>query len=182
MTVTLFWSPKGGSGTTVAACCFAMQQPHDRSVLVVDAASAPDVAAVFGLPSREPSTKPCDVSGNVDLLVNTSWESTEQLSKVLDAYDDVIIDAGTNPEQWVSRSDSTIVVLRACYLSLRRYMARDIDSRISDRAVLIEEPGRALTPRDVSQVIDLPVTTIAFDPAISRTVDGRKPDNSNTTS
>lgn len=53
-------------------------------------------------------------------------------------------------------SDVILMVIRPCYLALRRAVA---DPRLgaSDGAVLVEEPGRALDAADVAEVLGVPV-------------------------
>jgi hypothetical protein len=56
----------------------------------------------------------------------------------------------------VEVADSALMVIRPCYLALRRAVA---DPRLgrSSGAVLVEEPGRALDGDDVAAVLGLPV-------------------------
>lgn len=66
-------------------------------------------------------------------------------------------------------ADVSLLVLRPCYLALRRALAAPIRP---SAIVLVDEPGRALTRRDVEEVMGVPVRAeIAFDPAIARAVD-----------
>lgn len=53
-------------------------------------------------------------------------------------------------------SDVAFVVVRPCYLALRRAVRSAVLERASG-VVLVEEPQRALTVTDVSDVLDLPV-------------------------
>jgi hypothetical protein len=56
----------------------------------------------------------------------------------------------------VDVADSALMVLRPCYLALRRAVA---DPRLASSAgaILVEEPGRALDADDVSAVVGVPV-------------------------
>jgi hypothetical protein len=78
-------------------------------------------------------------------------------------------------------ADVSVVVLRGCYLALRRAVHQPV-LESTKGAVLLEEPGRVLGPKDVSDVFDLPVLAkVPVKPAIARTVDagvlaGRLPD------
>jgi len=56
----------------------------------------------------------------------------------------------------VEVADAALIVIRPCYLALRRAVA---DPRLgrSSGAVLVEEPGRALDAGDVAAVLGLPV-------------------------
>jgi hypothetical protein len=53
-------------------------------------------------------------------------------------------------------ADTALMVIRPCYLALRRAVA---DPRLagSQGAILVEEPGRALDAGDVTAVLGLPV-------------------------
>ena len=63
----------------------------------------------------------------------------------------------------------SLLVLRPCYLALRRALAAPIRP---SGVVLIEEPGRALRADDVESVLGVPVrATIPWDPAVARAVD-----------
>lgn len=63
---------------------------------------------------------------------------------------------------------ASILVVRACYLALRRAVRAGVSA---DRVVLVVEPGRALDGTDVSRALGLPVLDISWDPAVARTVD-----------
>lgn len=64
---------------------------------------------------------------------------------------------------------TSLFVTRACYLSLRRARATGVDA---DGVVLLDEPGRALGARDVSEVLGLPVIGVVdADPEVARAVD-----------
>jgi MinD-like ATPase involved in chromosome partitioning or flagellar assembly len=66
-------------------------------------------------------------------------------------------------------ADVSLLVLRPCYLALRRALAAPIRP---SAVVLIDEPGRALTRRDIEDVLGVPVRAeIEFDPSIARAVD-----------
>ena len=66
-------------------------------------------------------------------------------------------------------AEVSLLVLRPCYLALRRALAAPIRP---SAVVLVNEPGRALTRRDIEEVLGVPVRAeIDFDPAIARAVD-----------
>ncbi len=66
-------------------------------------------------------------------------------------------------------ADVSLLVLRPCYLALRRALAAPIRP---SAVVLVDEPGRTLTRRDVEDVMGVPVRAeIGYDPAIARAVD-----------
>jgi hypothetical protein len=69
----------------------------------------------------------------------------------------------------VDRSARSVLVTRACYLSLRRLPAQ---VRRPTEVALVVEPGRALGRADVEAVVGSPVRMrIPLDPAIARAVD-----------
>ena len=83
----------------------------------------------------------------------------------------VTIDAGTIhlPAAFVEPCDQRWLVTRACYLSLRR--AARLPVRPTG-IVLIEEPGRSLSRRDVETAVGAPiVATLPWEPRIARSVD-----------
>ena len=66
-------------------------------------------------------------------------------------------------------ADVSLLVLRPCYLALRRALAAPIRP---SAVVLVDEPGRALTRRDIEDVLGVPVRAeVDYDPAIARAVD-----------
>ncbi len=66
-------------------------------------------------------------------------------------------------------ADVSLLVMRPCYLALRRALAAPIRP---SAVVLVDEPGRALTRRDIEDVLGVPVRAeIDFDPSIARAVD-----------
>jgi MinD-like ATPase involved in chromosome partitioning or flagellar assembly len=63
----------------------------------------------------------------------------------------------------------SLLVLRPCYLALRRALAAPIKP---SGVVLVSEVGRALGRRDVEEVLGVPVRAeVAYDPAVARAVD-----------
>ncbi|HEX7277748.1 MAG TPA: hypothetical protein VF244_10280 [Acidimicrobiales bacterium] len=85
----------------------------------------------------------------------------------------VVADCGTaaaGPALAVAAAaDVSLLVLRPCYLALRRALAAPIRP---SAVVLVDEPGRSLTRRDIEEVMGVPVRAeIAYDPAIGRAVD-----------
>ncbi|MDH3752984.1 MAG: hypothetical protein OEU32_03845 [Acidimicrobiia bacterium] len=66
-------------------------------------------------------------------------------------------------------ADVSLLVIRPCYLALRRASAAPIRP---SGVVLVSEIGRALDARDVEEVIGAPVLLeVGIDPAIARAVD-----------
>lgn len=66
-------------------------------------------------------------------------------------------------------SGSSLLVTRPCYVALRRAKALGVSA---DGVVVVDEPGRALRAKDVSEVLGLPVVgVVEADPAVARAVD-----------
>jgi len=66
-------------------------------------------------------------------------------------------------------ADVSLLVLRPCYLALRRALAAPIRP---SAVVLVGEPGRTLTRRDIEDVLGVPVRAeVDYDPSIARAVD-----------
>ena len=109
----------------------------------------------------------------------------ERVEALLDhlAADDrpIVIDAGLvgrsradDPAGEVRRiaassASHSLLVTRACFLSLRRAMAVAMEPT---GIVLVDEPDRALARTDVEDVLGVPVVaTVSVDPAVARAVD-----------
>ena len=83
----------------------------------------------------------------------------------------VVIDAGTTtlPVHFTERLPNRWLITRACYISLRRATRSKVKAT---GIVLIEEPGRGLSHRDVENSIHAPiVATIDWDIRVARSVD-----------
>lgn len=189
------WSPKGGSGTSVVAASLALMlgARGPNRVLAVDLAG--DLPSIFGLaePDRPGvadwlAAAPdvgverlgrltIEVAQEVDLLPVGSGKpvgAVERWKALADYLDDderdVVIDAGAlPPPQLAGAADHSLLVVRACYLALRRA------SRAAAQptgVVIIREPGRALSSLDVSRALGVDVVAeIPLDASIARAVD-----------
>jgi hypothetical protein len=92
----------------------------------------------------------------------------------------VVVDAGSRSAcdeagrhqclvEELARRGTSLLVTRACYLSLRRAVRSELRP---DAAVLVVEPGRSLDAAAVADVLGVPVTArIDLDPAVARAVD-----------
>ncbi|HUF31768.1 MAG TPA: hypothetical protein VMN58_01010 [Acidimicrobiales bacterium] len=85
----------------------------------------------------------------------------------------VVVDCGRDPAgvalAVAAAATSSLLVLRPCYLSLRRAMRAPLRP---SGAVLVVEAGRALGSSDVEAVLGVPVRAqVAVDPAVARAVD-----------
>ena len=120
----------------------------------------------------EMASSPCP---NQDDKISTTrrWQ---EFSRWLAAWalartGDVTIDAGTGDPNTIlfGEADRTLLVTRPCYLSLSRAVRSTLRP---SGIVLISEPGRALTRRDIEHSLRAPVkATVSIDPAIARAVD-----------
>jgi MinD-like ATPase involved in chromosome partitioning or flagellar assembly len=191
------WSAKGGSGTTVVAAALAitLAERSDAGVTMVDAAG--DVPAALG--AAEPgglglgdwladdAAPPESVAnlvvactgrigvvprGTVDPL--TVPAPPGRLAALATALQDrtVVVDAGSGAAAHlglVSVARTSLLVVRPCYLALRRAVA--LGGR-ADGVVLLVEPGRALGRRDVESVLGAPVVAeVPVEPSLARAVD-----------
>ena len=85
---------------------------------------------------------------------------------------DLIVDCGRADSAvlaaLVESSDRSLLVLRPCYLALRRALAAPRPTGVA----LMCEPDRALGAADIEAVLGVPVLAeIAWDPAVARAVD-----------
>lgn len=191
------WSVKGGSGTTVVATALAvlLSRRHPGGALLVDAGG--DVPTALGLP--EPAgpglfdwlTSPgvdSDALRRLEVAVSTelrvlpagtpsplaspeSTAGTERLFQAL-AGRVAVIDAGPPSalaHELASGSTVSLLVLRPCYLALRKAMAAPLRP---SAVVLVEEEKRSLDALDVEDVLGVPVRAVVpWHPAIARSVD-----------
>ena len=195
--VTLLWSAKGGSGTTVVASLLAFESSCPSLIIDLDG----DVPAVLGMPEPErPGAVDWLVADGatsqlIDLVVdvddNTAllprgrrpmpplacspqrWELLVGWARTWEQRHDgiVVIDAGTGAPDaaLAAATDVRWLVTRACYLSLRGAAASEVRPT---GVVLMAEAGRALRRRDVQRSLAAPVlAVIDVDPAVARSVD-----------
>lgn len=133
------------------------------------------------------------VDENVSVLprgVSTGWpagRAAELLTALTSTGRAVVVDAGTWPEglggdevpepehaalvlaSALASGGSSLLVIRSCYLALRRATAAHVRS---DGVVVVVEPGRALGADAITQVLGSPVlATLQVDPAVARAVD-----------
>lgn len=186
------WSVKGGSGTTVVSAALALVLARSRPVVLADLGG--DLPAALGLP--EPcgpglldwvasptadvaalSRLAVGVTDSVQLLPTGNPGDTPStyrwahLATALHAFPTVVVDTGPGapPAALLAEAEQSLLVLRPCYLALKR--AAVCGTRPTG-IVLVTEPGRALTARDVERALDTPVVAeVPYDPAVSRAVD-----------
>lgn len=191
--LTIFHSPKGGSGTSVTAAAFALAaaQLHGKALLIDMCGDAPavlgmhepdspglndwlaeahvaDAAALLAL--GHPATEEVLVIHRGSRFVNGAprWDA---LVRAVTSWDfPVIIDAGTHfvPDELRTAAAHSLLVTRACYMALRRASRMQKPTGL----VVLREDGRALTVRDVENVLGVAaVATIPVDASIARAVD-----------
>ena len=181
-----FWSPKGGSGTSVLAAACAAVLARSGGVHLVDLAG--DQPAILGL-AADPTTgiaewiaagpdAPVDALGRLSVEVapdlhllpagsvrtlapRAAAEAGARLGAALGVEGPpVVIDAGRADtpaaRAVVETADVSVLVLRGCYLALRRAVHAPLTRRIRGVA-FVDEPGRALGVAEITDVLDRPV-------------------------
>lgn len=190
--LTVFYSPKGGVGTTVTAAGYALHlaKQHGGALLVDFCGDAP---AALGLveptapgihdwldehSKRAPEdvlllAQPC--AGTLSVLHRGSkfvngeprWTALADALKAMPVP--VVIDAGTQfvPEE-LSSVATMIMVVQPCYLTMRRAIREPRPHQM----VIVRPPERVLTNNDLTNLLGVPVfAEIPVDPAIARAVD-----------
>lgn len=181
-------SPKGGVGTSVVAAAIAVHSARSGTdTLLVDlAGDQPDLLGVaqpeFGVtdwlggndvPLDGLAALELDVAPHLRLLARGTAPSITRLDVLAGVCAagrrTVVVDAGVASDAyWAGGQAEEVVVLRACYLAVRR--AGTLAS--TARVVVIEEPGRALRASDVENAVGVTVwRRLVLDPAVARSVD-----------
>jgi hypothetical protein len=96
---------------------------------------------------------------------------TELGRYLVDKSTPTFVDAGTAPMAagLITMAERRFLVIRPCYLALRRAAAADIEPT---GVIVLHEPGRALRSQDVAYAVHAPVVAeISLDPAVARAVD-----------
>jgi hypothetical protein len=192
--LTTCWSLKGGVGTSVVAATLALRTAASGvECLLVDLGG--DQPAVLGAaPPAGPGVGDWLAAGAdvpVDALSQLEAPVVERLSllplgettappsidrlavlaAVLSATSRAcVVDAGPTAAigRWWAGSGLSLLVVRPCYLALRRVGAVDAGTEI----VLVEEPGRALSAADVGAATGARIRCLLpWDPAVARAVD-----------
>ena len=191
MSTCIIWTVKGGSGASVVAAGVALAAARRTPTLLVDLCG--DQPALLGVDDgdgtgvadwqravdpREDSLRRLGhtVAPSLDLLTagTAAPPAADSWPVVAPALAgdsrSVVVDAGLLPEGAEPRPEGgSVLVVRACYLALRRLGA--LRNR-PDRVVLVVEPGRALDRRDVERIVGAPVVaTLDVDAAVARRVD-----------
>ena len=191
---TILSSPKGGTGTSVVAASLAIVSSSSSPTLLVDLAG--DQAAILGLP--QPPIGLSDWANGMtyrefdeiislchdnlylaptgtfdfETLNANAWDKfLRALSLKHSEGCNIIVDLGRADIPLALRKivDTCYLVTRPCYLALRR--AVDLETAFSG-VIVINEPDRVLTSRDVESVLKLKcVAEIPYTSEISRRVD-----------
>ena len=194
-----FWSPKGGSGTSVVASAAGLLIARTSPARIADLTG--DQPAVLGL-AGEPDAglrdwlragpqAPTDaldrlaieIGRNLSLLPAGAPGLTDVLPEagaaLAVALDDdsraTVCDAGRLEHPALVAlaeiADTNVIVVRGCYLALRQAVHHGA-LELASGAVLIDEHGRSLGARDVEDVLGVPV--VATIEARTSTARGRR--------
>jgi len=180
------WSPKGGSGTSVVAAALALVSagrgetrladlggdqpailglpaPMPAATLVDWLAAGPSAATEWLDDMAIPIVPGLSLLPGGLATRAASPEAGAALAVAVRDGGAAVVDLGSGADDFdgagravVDVADGALMVLRPCYLALRRAVA---DPRLSSSAgaILVEEPGRALDADDVSAVLGIPV-------------------------
>jgi hypothetical protein len=160
-----FVGARGGHGTsTVAAAAALFAASEQRTILVSDDPGAS--AALVGAPM--PIGEECvDVTPRLTLTVRPELHADAEV---------IVVDAGRLASEAAVEAPRAgerrrYVVLRGpCYVALATILAAGEPT--PDGIILVSEPGRALSERDVAEVLGVPIAaTIPIDPAVARAID-----------
>jgi hypothetical protein len=166
--ITVLSSPKPGSGVTTTAALRALAVCHDTPTHIVDLCG--DQHPLLGLTDRPDPT--VHVADGLTVHNLSDDEQLAVIHRLAALGEHVIIDAGAPAHPNDRRLPAGTVrrwVLRPCYLALRSAAACPVRA---DEVILLEEPGRALTARDVEAVTGARVTaTVEVQPQIARAID-----------
>lgn len=195
-----FWSAKGGAGTSVvaAATALVLAREQGRSRL---ADCCGDLPALLGLgetpeaglaqwlasdgapPEDAFDRVAVDVGPGVDLLplgVGTTTTASEGSGRALGdrlrkSREVVVADLGQAEDParrgLLDASGASVLVVRTCYVALRRAVDRH-EVEQARGVVVVEEPGRSLGHKEIADVLDRPVLgVIPVQSAIARVAD-----------
>lgn len=192
------WSAKGGQGTSVVACALALvlaRRSLTGGVLVDLAGDAPAVAGLVddGLRpgvaewTREGAEVPSDGLARLEVAAGHGLallprgtgpfavERAHALRALL-AKDTrpVVVDAGVVlgndfATSVAAGADTSLLVMRSCFLAMKRAMTAPVRP---SGIVLVVEEGRALSARDIEDVLHVPVCAeVQVTAQVARAVD-----------
>ena len=187
--LTVCYSPKGGQGCTTVTAALALAQ---RGARLIDTTG--DLPALLGIP--EPcgpgicdllaDDRTLDIAAIARLVASSSpvpligagstpaagvpehrWA---ELAAILTSDQGAwFLDAGTLPAAASVPADRRLLIVRNCYIALRRAVAHPVRP---DGVVLVVEPDRALNSADIEAVLAAPVVArVPIDPTVARTID-----------
>ena len=153
----LFRGAKGGVGTSTVAALHALALARAGAPTTLTATSGvqlADLAALLAVPSVDGTH--IDVNAAANLAACPTARAA------------IVIDGGTDADPELAVSEHYLVI-RPCYLALRRAMGKVAGAQ---GIVLVAEPERSLTAADVEDVLGLPVVaTLAVQAATARVLD-----------
>ena len=162
------WSVKGGSGTTVVAAALGMMlaSAGPRGATLVDLGG--DLPAALGVPEPEGP----GVAQWLDAGAGVAADALRRLETEVGGGL-ALVARGGGPMPDAGGGDGhaglSLLVLRPCYLALRRALAAPLRP---SGVVLVTERERSLGRRDVEDVLGVPVRAeVAWDPVVARRVD-----------
>jgi len=165
---------RGGQGTsTVAATLAVLAAGHGPTLLRSDDPAA--TAALVGVPLALDDEW-------IDVCPNLTYVATSAPAAAGASYDTVVIDGGRAPVRPSDRQEPSggpadpqdgverYAVLRGpCYVALATLVTSGV---AYDGVIVVTEPNRSLSERDVTDVLGIPVVaTIPLDPAVARSID-----------
>lgn len=156
MTTTTFVGAKGGVGTSTVAVLHALELARTAPVYLsaATAAGIEDLACLLGLPTPGPAT---------DVTVVPGLTLGQQARRPIHT----VIDAGT--DTFTDHPGEVYLVMRNDYLSIRRAVC---SAPAATGIVLVAEPHRALTRRDIEDVLALPIVAeITLSSEVARAID-----------
>jgi hypothetical protein len=199
LVLVCFWSPKGGSGTSVVAAAAGILLARRGPARIADLTG--DQPAVLGLAHdpqlglrdwlRAGPQAPTEALDRLAVACNSSLallpagggslesvapESGAALAVALQATEATTVCDGGRLDHdalvaLAEVADANVVVVRGCYLALRRAVHHPMIEHALG-VVLVDEHGRSLGRRDVEDVLGLPVlATIETKIVVARAVD-----------
>lgn len=161
---------RGGQGTSsVAAALAVLAAGHGPTQLVPD--DPRSTAALLGVPITT-DEEWAEICPNLVMATNARQVTLQRHPTT------TVIDGGRLPNGPFDEASSTpqlepaeryVVLREPCYVALSSLLVTGVRF---DGVILLSEPGRALSDRDVTDVLGIPVVaSIPVDPAIARTID-----------
>jgi hypothetical protein len=187
--LTVCYGVKGGQGVTTVTAALALTMADPATIVIDGAGDLPaalgaseppggglaaalgcggtlDPAAIAALATAVGRRVRLVAAGDgLDAVRDQRWA---ELARALAAdRHQWLLDAGTGPAITLAvEAQRALLVVRNCYLALRRAARHTVRPT---GVVLVQEPSRILTARDVERVVNAPVVaTVAVDADIAR--------------